>query len=101
MLLTRPKYIASDVYNNSYRVWTEAKIIYRFILLLYGRKQRLNSEKFETIVKTTFQAVAKTRGKTELLALVHSVSTRRINFCRKKVLGTIPQLAIERLTGEF
>ncbi len=45
----------------------------------FGRKQRLNSEKFETIVKTTFQRAAKIRGKTELywcLYIVHSMSTR-------------------------
>jgi len=37
----------------------------------FGRKQRLTSEKFETIVKTTFQRAAKIRGKTELLVLVY------------------------------
>jgi hypothetical protein len=67
------------------------------------RKQRLNSEKFETILMTTFQTATKTRGETELLALVHSVGEFGWSdkFLRNKILGTVPHLAIERLTGEF
>ncbi len=67
------------------------KTLYNFIFFLYsiiifieisiefGRKQRLNSEKFETIVKTTFQIAAKIPGKTEPLALVHSIFIRKIH----------------------
>ncbi len=52
---------------------------------------------------TTFQTATKTRGETELLALVHSVGEFGWSdkFLRNKILGTVPHLAIERLTGEF
>ncbi len=58
--------------------------LYSIIILIeisieFGRKQRLNSEKLETIVKTTFQIAAKIPDKTEPLALVHSVLIRKIH----------------------